>query len=431
METTSMLPVQITPLAVQDPSVLKPLDLSDAGAVPGSEVQNGDLIKVGSIMDHTKKLQNDLQKLGHKIKVHEENLRFLKTQTHNLDESILDMQVSLGKYHSASVGAAENENSNHIQTEDNTVEQILQQEKSAAGILCQLKTRHGTQASNLPLTKDVLGIVATLGKVDDDILSRVFSEYLGLETMTAIVCKTFEGVKALETYDREGGISKSTGLHGLGPSIGRHLDGRFLVICLEGLRPYVGDFVADDTQRKLALMKPRLPSGECPPGFLGFAVNMINLDISNLSYLTASGHGLRETLFYSLFSRLQVYRTRAEMLLALPCISDGALSLDGGIIRSAGVFSLGYRKDVEVRFAISSRTSNLPMEYMDIEEKLKTTIWEKERLLEDEEREKILLNHVKHNFESKRQEFVKFLAESSSYVTQQQVSAGSRNSTPR
>jgi hypothetical protein len=53
--------------------------------------------------------------------------------------------------------------------------------------------------------------------------------------MLAIVCKTYEGVKALETYDNEGCINKSSGLHRLGASIGRALDGRFLVICLENL----------------------------------------------------------------------------------------------------------------------------------------------------------------------------------------------------
>lgn len=108
-------------------------------------------------------------------------------------------------------------------------------------------------------------------------------------------------------------------------------------------RPYVGDFVADDPQRRLDIIKPRLPNGETPPGFLGFAVNMINIDKSNLYFVTSSGHGLRETLFYSLFSQLQVYRTRQEMLRALPFMPDGALSLDGGIIRGAGVFCLGER----------------------------------------------------------------------------------------
>ena len=70
---------------------------------------------------------------------------------------------------------------------------------------------------------------------------------------------------------------------------------------------------------------------------------MINVDSENLLYLTSTGCGLRETLFYNLFSRLQVYGTRAEMLGALPCITDGALSLDGGMIKTAGVFSLGNR----------------------------------------------------------------------------------------
>lgn len=54
--------------------------------------------------------------------------------------------------------------------------------------------------------------------------------------MLAIVCKTCDGIKALETYDKEGHINKTLGLHGLGASIGKPLDGRFLVICLEKLR---------------------------------------------------------------------------------------------------------------------------------------------------------------------------------------------------
>ena len=54
--------------------------------------------------------------------------------------------------------------------------------------------------------------------------------------MLAIVCKTLDGLKALETYDKEGLIIKSSGLHGVGASIGRPLDDRYLVICLENLR---------------------------------------------------------------------------------------------------------------------------------------------------------------------------------------------------
>lgn len=54
--------------------------------------------------------------------------------------------------------------------------------------------------------------------------------------MLAIVCKTFEGVKALEKYDGEGLVNSKSGLHLLGSSMGSRINGRFHVICLEDLR---------------------------------------------------------------------------------------------------------------------------------------------------------------------------------------------------
>lgn len=195
--------------------------------------------------------------------------------------------------------------------------------------------------------------------------------------MLALVCKTYDGVKTMESYDKEGAINRNSGLHGIGSSIGHTLEGRFRAICLSDLRyvliclkllpftrfsfscskspppppsrgryacrPYVGDFIADDPQRRLDLLKPKLPGGEIPHGFIGYAVNLVHIDNPNLFCVTTSGHGLRETLFYHLFSHLQVYRTRENMHQALPFINDGAVSLDGGIIRSAGVFDLGDR----------------------------------------------------------------------------------------
>lgn len=414
---------------IQDSSTLMHVDQNDTSVIAKDDMQNGGFPNVDPIVFHSKKLQDDLQMLGLKIKQHEHNLKLLKGQKNNLDESILDMQVVLGKYHSSSIPRTENEDQPQTRTEEETIEQILRHDKSAAGILCQLKIRHGTQASHLTLMKDVLGVVATLGNVDDDNLSRLFSEYLGVKNMLAIVCKTYEGVKALEMYDKESCISKSSGIHGLGASIARPLDGRFLVICLESLRPYVGDFIVNDPQKRLDLIKPRLPSGECPPGFLGFAVNMINVDSQNLYYLTTSGYGLRETLFYNLFSRLQVYRTRADMQHALPFICDGALSLDGGMIRSSGVFSLGNREEVDVRFPKSSGTS-IPLNYFETEEKIKEMKWKKERMMDDIRREQASLDQVKFNFGIKKQEFVKFLAESSSYQQQIQA-AGVTPMTPR
>ncbi|XP_062120111.1 protein DEFECTIVE IN MERISTEM SILENCING 3 isoform X2 [Humulus lupulus] len=415
-------------LAAQDPPASMQGNPNGMDIVVVKDDGNGSFSHAESIIQYSKKLQDDLHIIGLKIKQHEESINFLKSQKSKFDDSILDLQVSLGKYHSSAT-KIETEDRSHLQNEDEICGQILQHERSAAGILCLLKARHGSQVSNLTMTKDVLGIVATLGKVDDDNLSRLFSEYLGMETMMAIVCKTNEGVKALEVYDNEGCINKTAGLHGIGASIGRALEGRFIVICLENLRPYAGEFVLDDPQRRLDLLKPRLPNGECPPGFLGFAVNMISVDSTNLFYVTASGHGLRETLFYSLFSRLQVYKTRVDMLNALPCISDGALSLDGGIIKATGIFSLGNRQDVNVRFPKSMVALSLPESYLGAERQIKELKWKKEKMAEDVKREQTLLDNAKLKFDRKKQEFLKFLAESSSYASQ--INSTQSRLTPR
>lgn len=84
--------------------------------------------------------------------------------------------------------------------------------------------------------------------------------------------------------------------------------------------------------------------GTTPTGFLGYAVNMIDLDVDQLQTKTNSGHGLRETLFYCLFGQLQVYRTRVEMLAARACVKHGAVSLDGGILKENGrvTYGTGY-----------------------------------------------------------------------------------------
>lgn len=72
-------------------------------------------------------------------------------------------------------------------------------------------------------------------------------------------------------------------------------------------------------------------------------MNMIDIDTANLCYLTADGHGLRETLFYNILLHVQVYRTRSDMSKALACVRNGAISLDGGITKTTAMFSLGNR----------------------------------------------------------------------------------------
>lgn len=87
---------------------------------------------------------------------------------------------------------------------------------------------------------------------------------------------------------------------------------------------------------------PKLPDGTVPTGFMGYAVNMVDIDVDHLYTRTSAGHGLRETLFYHLFGELHVYQTREDMMSARSCISHGAVSLDGGILKDNGVISLGF-----------------------------------------------------------------------------------------
>lgn len=106
--------------------------------------------------------------------------------------------------------------------------------------------------------------------------------------------------------------------------------------------PYEGQIEEND-QRRLKLPYPVSLDGHVPDGFIGHAVNMIDIETCAVDIRTAEGYGLRETLFYNLFGELQVYDTREHMKEASACIKHGAISLDGGIFKQKGMLSLGFR----------------------------------------------------------------------------------------
>lgn len=70
--------------------------------------------------------------------------------------------VATGKYYTATESVTEKEDT---QIEEGTSEHLN-------GLLCQLKAHIEFAVSHNPLVKDVLGIVATLGNVHDENLSR-------------------------------------------------------------------------------------------------------------------------------------------------------------------------------------------------------------------------------------------------------------------
>ncbi|KAM3319892.1 hypothetical protein P3S67_007092 [Capsicum chacoense] len=160
---------------------------------------------------------------------------------------------------------------------------------------------------------------------------------------------------------------------------------------------------------RLDIINLRLLNGETAPGFVDFAVNIINIDIANLHCVTNSCPGLRETLFYTLFSELQVYKTKANMLNALPLISDGAISLDGGIIKTRVVFAIGKR-EVIIKFPKSSGSSNIPENNFETVRWMKEITWKRTRFMEYLKLKLTLLDIAKSKFETKKKEFVKFIA---------------------
>ncbi|KAI3508129.1 hypothetical protein L1887_23131 [Cichorium endivia] len=402
-----LMPISAGMSSLQAPSPVA--GHNDSSSVAKNGGDNGLFRQAESLVFSSKKLEDDIELLGNKILQHEENIKYLKSIKSSFAHSIADMQVNLAKHHSSSTEMTKGKVLAKKRMLEETVERIMQHEKSAASVLCHL-TR---SVAKMISTRNVIGVLATLGHVEDINLSRLLSEYLGLNTMLALVCKSYKCIQCLETYDKEGSINKGTGLYRLGACIGKIIDGRFDVICLQNMIPYVGEFMPDDPQRRLVIPEPKLPNGESPAGFLGFAVNMIYIDSEYLSFVTNDGYGLRETLFYSLFSKLQVYRTKTDMMQALPCISDdGAISLDGGMIRSPGVFILGNRREeIDVNFGIWSEDCFPSGDYIEIEKEMKELKWKSERMMEDIQREEALLARARSNLEAKKNEFLKFMAQ--------------------
>ncbi|GAV66191.1 LOW QUALITY PROTEIN: hypothetical protein CFOL_v3_09701, partial [Cephalotus follicularis] len=170
-------------------------------------------------------------------------------------------------------------------------------------------------------------------------LCRILAEYLGEDQMLASVCRSFASLDALEKYGQNGKVNCKLALHAEAAALGKSIDGRFHVF-LEEIRPFCGKFEGSDPQKKLAIQHPTLPTGNVPPGFMGCAVNMVDIDLRHLETRTAAGYGIRET-FYRLFGELEVYESRNRLMEARAYINHGAVSLDGGILRENGVISLG------------------------------------------------------------------------------------------
>ncbi|KAL3521653.1 hypothetical protein ACH5RR_019802 [Cinchona calisaya] len=291
-------------------------------------------------MKDIEELEEKLCQYGLCIKDHETNVGSLNLRWSNIKQEISNLQASLDLDHDFDC----------ISGKELVIEQIVCKGDSAAAVICRIFQSLSYKDKEIDFAEKILGVVAFLGIVRTNFLSRIFAQYLGEHQMLAIVCKSHADASYLEKHGPDGRVNNAYGLHEFASELGMFINKRYDVLCLDNIRPYMGD-CSCDPQRYLLLPNPTLPNGIPSPGFLGYAVNMIELDVNFWHWRTSSGHGLRETLFYRLFGELQVYENRQYMNIASSCIKDGAVSLDGGIMRGNGVISLGYW-EADIQFPV-------------------------------------------------------------------------------
>ncbi|XP_055825977.1 structural maintenance of chromosomes flexible hinge domain-containing protein GMI1 [Solanum dulcamara] len=294
----------------------------------GSIMLFNDSCSSRDLEDRLKKLGDDICRYGLCIRQCEANVESLNIKQSNIELEMSNLGACIGLDSFHDVGY----------DKDMVVEKIEGKADSAAAVIHKLLRSPKPEQLYHKLAHDILGAVALLGEVQTHKLSSMLAAYLGEDQMLAVVCKSRAAARALENYQMDGNVNCASDLNILAAKLGISIKGRYLVICLEDIRPYTRG-VSSDPQRELALPHLTLSNGKTPPGFLGYAVNMIFLPAEHLQFRTASGHGLRETLFYRLLGKLQVYRSREQLYMASSCIEDGAVSLDGGMMRGNGVVS--------------------------------------------------------------------------------------------
>ncbi|KAK2453121.1 En/Spm transposon [Trifolium repens] len=283
---------------------------------------------VMSVLNSSAKKFQNIQQRKEKIRILKEHINNYLEKKIETEKQILELQGSLSQ-----LGIVDYL---FTDTKEEMTTKIKNMENTAASVVCSLSNQQ------TPFMKDIIGVVALLGSVQSPQLSRMLAEYLGEDKMLGIISRSTHTAISLENYKQNGEIDYVRALHAQAADVGKAISKRFLVICFENISAYKY-FQNNDSQRRLSMLDPVLRNRGTPAGFMGYAVNMIDLDSHHLRTRTKHGDGLRQTVLFSLFKKLQVYETRESMMAALPCIGeDGAVSLDGGIIRENGILSLGH-----------------------------------------------------------------------------------------
>ncbi|MCO5567735.1 hypothetical protein L7F22_021429 [Adiantum nelumboides] len=141
------------------------------------------------------------------------------------------------------------------------------------------------------------------------IIIAVFTGYERMDSMLAVVCKTREAAGLLVRLNKsDGSINKTFRFYDYIKRQKRNIDGKLQIFIMEDMRLYTEGLKESDIQKLLKLDQPKLIDGSVPRGFLGYAVNFLQLNEEH--------NGLRGSMFYSLLKELQVYDTRRNLFSA-------------------------------------------------------------------------------------------------------------------
>ncbi|MCO5604845.1 hypothetical protein L7F22_059019 [Adiantum nelumboides] len=120
------------------------------------------------------------------------------------------------------------------------------------------------------------------------------------------------------------------------------------IFILEDMRLYTEGLEESDLQKLLKVDWSKLIDGSMPSGFLGYAVNFLQLNEEH--------GGLRGSLFYSLLKELQVYDTRRNLFSAKSALTAGGTSLNGSVVRERGCEDFGQWQKPKILFSLHSGT---------------------------------------------------------------------------
>ncbi|PIA31345.1 hypothetical protein AQUCO_05000016v1 [Aquilegia coerulea] len=172
---------------------------------------------IGSFASGTQELHTEISRTGMKIMEHEKTLKLLCEKMATIDQDIRSSKALIGPQEISQL-------SNFINDKEAMVRRIEGKGTKAASVICNMMKVAHSQGLQDQWFEGIIGVVALLGTVSNNNLSRIFAEHLGEKNMLAVVCKSYETARTLEKYEEPGKVD----LYAIAAELGQSINGRFM-----------------------------------------------------------------------------------------------------------------------------------------------------------------------------------------------------------